>query len=161
MSSVVRRVTEADLAAVVELVYELAEYEHAVSECHLTVDALRAALFGAHPVLFGHVAEAEGEVVGTALWFLNFSTWQGVPGLYLEDLYVRQSHRGGGHGLALMAELAAECVRRGYPRFQWQVLDWNEPSIQFYRRLGARPTSEWLGYLLTGKALVEAAALAH
>lgn len=161
MSSVVRRITEADLVPVVEMVHELAEYEHAAAECHLTVDALRTALFGEHPVVFGHVAEVDGEVVGTALWFLNFSTWEGVPGLYLEDLYVRPAHRGGGHGLALMAELAAECVRRGYPRFQWQVLDWNEPSIQFYRRLGAEHTSEWLGYLLTGEALAKAAQLAR
>lgn len=155
----VRSVAEADLASVVAMVHELAEYERAPEQCHLTVDQLRVALFGPAPALFGHVAELPGgELVGMALWFLNFSTWDGVHGVYLEDLYVRPEHRGGGHGRALLAELAAECARRGYTRLQWSVLDWNEPSIRFYRRLGAEHTSEWLGYRLDGPALHRLAA---
>lgn len=156
----VRPVVEADLAAVVGMVHELAEYERAAHECHLTVDALRSALFGARPALFGHVVElpAGPELVGMALWFRNFSTWDGVHGIYIEDLYVRPEHRGGGYGRALLAELAAECVRRGYTRLQWSVLDWNESSIQFYRRLGARPSEEWVGFRLTGAGLREIAA---
>jgi GNAT superfamily N-acetyltransferase len=153
-AAVIRPVAEADLGSVVAMVHELADYERAPDQCHLTVEQLRTALFGDRPALFGHVAELPGgELVGIALWFLNFSTWDGVHGIYLEDLYVRAEHRGGGHGRALLAELAAECARRGYTRLQWSVLDWNEPSIQFYRRLGAKHESEWLGYRLDGPAL--------
>lgn len=150
----VRWVSEADLPDVVAMVRGLAEYEHALDQCELTVDALRAALFAPAPVLFGHVAVLEdGAVVGMALWFLNYSTWTGVPGIYLEDLYVRPEHRGAGTGRALLAELAAECVRKGYRRLQWSVLDWNTPSIDFYKRLGAELTPEWVGCRLTGAAL--------
>jgi GNAT superfamily N-acetyltransferase len=144
---------EGDLPDLVAMVRELADYERALDQCSLTVEGLRSALFGPAPALFGHVAEVDGEVVGMALWFLNFSTWNGVHGIYLEDLYVRPRRRGNGAGRALLAELAAECVRQGYSRLQWQVLDWNTPSIEFYDRLGARPTPEWLGYRLTGVAL--------
>jgi len=155
----VRRVAEDDLPAVVAMVHELAAYERASAECTLTVGALRAALFGPAPALFGHVATApDGQVVGTALWFLSFSTWDGVHGVYLEDLYVRPAHRGRGHGRALLANLAALCVRRGYTRLAWSVLDWNAPSIEFYRALGALPLNEWLGYRLTGRALSALAA---
>ncbi|WP_211261473.1 GNAT family N-acetyltransferase [Pseudonocardia acaciae] len=141
------------------MVYELAEYERAPEQCHLTVEQLRTALFGERAALFGHVAELPGgELAGMALWFLNFSTWNGVHGLYLEDLYVRPEHRGGGHGRALLAELAAECARHGYSRLEWSVLDWNEPSINFYRALGAEHMSEWHGYRLTGPALARLAA---
>ncbi|HEY2206217.1 MAG TPA: GNAT family N-acetyltransferase [Pseudonocardia sp.] len=135
------------------MVHALADYERAAHECTLTVAALRAALFGPVPALFGHVALAGDEVVGAALWFLNFSTWDGVHGIYLEDLYVRPEHRGAGHGRALLAALAAECHREGYSRLQWSVLDWNTPSIDFYRRLGACADEEWVGYRLTGPAL--------
>ncbi len=154
----VRRVAESDLDAVVAMVHELAAYERAPQQCQLTVQQLQAALFGERPALFGHVAEAGGEVVGFALWFLNFSTWDGVHGLYLEDLYVRPQHRGGGLGRALLAELAAECVRHGYSRLQWWVLNWNTPSIDFYRSLGAVPMDEWRVFRLTGDALSALAA---
>ena len=154
----VRRVREDDLPDVVAMVYELAEYERLLDECHLTVDALRTGLFGPAPVLFGHIAVREGVgTVGMALWFLNYSTWTGVPGIYLEDLYVRPEHRGGGAGRALLAELAAECVREDYQRLQWAVLDWNTPSIEFYRRLGAELTPEWVGCRMTGAALADLA----
>ena len=138
--------------------HELAEYERAAERCLLTADQLRAALFGPAPALFGHVAEvAEGEghraVVGCALWFLNFSTWRGVHGLYLEDLYVQPAHRGGGISRALLARLAAVCVERGLARLEWAVLDWNTPSIGFYRTLGAVPMDEWTVFRLDGAAL--------
>ena len=150
--------TDADVDAVVALVYELAAYEREPDSCHLTSEQLRAALFGPFPAdrgpaLFGHVAELDGEVVGTALWFLNFSTWRGVHGIYLEDLYVRPEHRGRGLGRALLAALAEECVAGGYQRLEWSVLDWNEPSIGFYKSLGAVPMDEWTVFRLTDDAL--------
>jgi GNAT superfamily N-acetyltransferase len=139
--------------AVVRLVYELAEYERAPRECRLTADQLHLALFGPSPALFGHVAELDGDVVGCALWFLNFSTWDGVHGVYLEDLYVRPSARGSGLGKELLTALAEECVRQGYTRLQWWVLDWNEPAIGFYKSLGAVPMDEWTVFRVSGAAL--------
>ncbi|GAA5146084.1 GNAT family N-acetyltransferase [Pseudonocardia eucalypti] len=155
----VREVREGDLPEVVAMVYGLAEYERAPDDCKLTVEQLRGALFGPHPALFGHVAEVPetGELAGMALWFLNFSTWEGEHGIYLEDLFVRPEHRGGGYGKALMVELARVCERNGYRRLQWAVLDWNQPSIDFYRSLGAVPEDEWVGYRLTDDALTELA----
>jgi GNAT superfamily N-acetyltransferase len=149
----IRRVEPSDVDRAVELVYELATYEKAPDECHLTTEQLHTALFGPSPALFGHVAELDGEVVGVALWFLNFSTWDGVHGIYLEDLFVQPRHRGGGLGRALLTALAEECVARGYSRLQWSVLDWNEPSIGFYRKLGALPMDEWTVFRLAGDAL--------
>lgn len=149
----VRRVREADVDAVVGLVHELAEYERAPQECTLTSAALHTALFRENAALFGHVAESGGEIVGCALWFLNFSTWRGVHGLYLEDLYVRPAHRGSGFGRTLLAALAGECVRQGYARFEWWVLDWNDPAIGFYKSLGAVAMDEWTVYRLTGEPL--------
>jgi GNAT superfamily N-acetyltransferase len=151
---VIREIRPEDVAAVVALVHELAEYERAAQDCALTVDQLHAALFPPAPALFGHVAEDAGEVVGCALWFRNFSTWCGVHGVYVEDLYVRPAHRGRGHGRALLAALAAVCVDLGYARLEWSVLDWNTPSIAFYRGLGAVPMAEWTSYRLDGPALV-------
>jgi GNAT superfamily N-acetyltransferase len=150
---VIRRVEERDVEAVVGLVHELAAYERAPEHCQLTADQLRAALFGPAPALFGHVGEVDGEVVGCALWFLNFSTWRGVHGIYLEDLYVQPAHRGAGLGHALLAALAAVCVERGLGRLEWWVLDWNAPSIAFYRSLGAVAMDEWTVFRLDGAAL--------
>ena len=149
----IRRARPDDVPAIVELVYSLAEYERARHECHLTADQLHTALFGATPAVFCHVAEHEGEVVGCAIWFLSFSTWRGVHGIYLEDLFVRPEARGGGHGKALLTELARICVERGYERLEWSVLNWNEPSIAFYKKLGAVPLEEWTTFRLTGDAL--------
>ncbi|MGH3467422.1 MAG: GNAT family N-acetyltransferase, partial [Thermocrispum sp.] len=132
----------------VELVHELAAYEKASQECKLKPAQLHAALFDERPALYGHVAEVDGQIAGFALWFLNFSTWRGVHGIYLEDLYVRPELRGSAVGKALLAELAAECVRRGYARLEWWVLDWN-PATRFYRALGAEPMDEWTVYRLT------------
>lgn len=148
----IRRVTESDVDDVVTLVHELAEFEKAPQECRLTAAQLRTALFGDAPALFGHVAEVDGEVVGCALWFLNFSTWRGVHGIYLEDLYVRPARRGSGLGKALLATLAEECVARGYERLEWWVLNWN-PATEFYKALDAVPMDEWTVYRLTDEPL--------
>ena len=154
----VRPVRLEDVAAVVGLVGELAEYEKAAHEVQLTQEQLSAALFGDSPKLFGHVADVDGEVVGMALWFLNFSTWRGTHGVYLEDLYVRPGHRGGGLGRELLRTLADLCVQRGYGRLEWSVLNWNTPSIEFYRAAGAVPMEEWTVFRLTDDALPRFAA---
>jgi GNAT superfamily N-acetyltransferase len=153
----IRRVKSSDVPAVVGLVHELADYERAADDCTLTGSQLHQALFGAEPSLFGHVAVVADSVVGCSLWFLNFSTWHGVHGVFLEDLYVQSSHRGSGLGRALLVELARECTQRGYARLEWAVLDWNEPSIGFYRSLGAASLDEWSTFRLTGTALARLA----
>lgn len=138
------------------MVRELAEYEKALHEARASEEQLREALFGERVAAYAHIAETEdGEVVGFALWFLNFSTWRGVHGIYLEDLYVRPSSRGGGYGKALLASLARICVERGYERLEWSVLDWNVPAVEFYRSLGAVSMSEWTVNRLTDDALVK------
>jgi len=149
----VRPVRPDDVPAIVSLVRELAEYEKALDEVRLTEQQLTGILFGDSPALFGHVAEADGDVVGIALWFLNFSTWRGTHGIYLEDLYVSPQHRGTGLGRELLRSLAAVCVERGYARLEWSVLDWNTPSIDFYKAAGAEPMDEWTVFRLTDDAL--------
>ncbi|MGY1680488.1 N-acetyltransferase family protein [Geodermatophilus sp. SYSU D01176] len=154
----VRPIRLDDVPAVVGLVRELAEYEKAAHEVRLTEEQLTTALFGDDPKLFGHVAVADdgvadGAVVGMALWFLNFSTWRGTHGIYLEDLYVQPGHRGSGLGRELLRTLADLCVQRGYGRLEWSVLDWNAPSIEFYEAAGAVPMDEWTVFRLTDDAL--------
>ena len=149
----VRPIRPADVPAVVGLVRELAEYEKALHEVRLTDEQLSSCLFGDSPALFGHVAEVDGAVVGVALWFLNFSTWRGTHGVHLEDLYVQPQHRGTGLGRELLRTLAQVCVERGYSRLEWSVLDWNTPSIAFYRAAGAVPMDEWTVFRLTDEAL--------
>lgn len=150
----IRTATPADVPEIHAMVRELADYERALEEARATEQQLHDALFGAHPAAFAHVAQdADGRVVGFALWFRNFSTWNGTHGIYLEDLYVRPEARGGGHGKALLAELARLCVERGYGRLEWSVLDWNAPSIAFYRALGAKAMNGWTVYRLDGEAL--------
>lgn len=151
----IRRARPDDVPAIVDLVYGLAEYERAPDECRLTAEQLQAALFGQKPAVFCHVAETGGEVVGCALWFLNFSTWRGVHGIYLEDLFVRPEQRGSGLGKALLVALAQECVANGYERLEWSVLDWNTPAIDFYKSLGALPQDEWTTFRLTDAALTQ------
>ena len=151
----VRPIRPDDVPAVVGLVRELAEYERALHEVRLTEEQLTRCLFGDSPALFGHVAEDEGSVVGVALWFLNFSTWRGTHGIYLEDLFVQPQHRGKGLGKELLRTLAALCVDRGYSRLEWAVLDWNTPSIEFYKAAGAVPMDEWTVFRLTDDALTE------
>ncbi len=151
---VIRSATPADVPAIHQLIRELAAYEKSLDEVEATEEQLRQALFGPEPKVFAHMAENDdGEVVGFAMWFLSFSTWTGTHGLYLEDIFVRPRHRGGGHGKALMTELARICLERGYGRFEWSVLDWNEPTINFYKSIGAIPCDEWIRYRLSGDAL--------
>ncbi len=154
----IRPIAQADVPAVTQLVYDLAEYERLREECHLTPEQLHAALFGPQPALFGLVAtqqsgDTEHGVVGYALYFLNFSTWEGVHGIYLEDLYVRPDQRGSGLGRALLVALAEIAAEGGFARVEWSVLDWNTPSIDFYRALGAVAMDEWTAFRLTGPAL--------
>ncbi len=143
-----------DVPVILELVHELAVYEREPDAVEATAEMLQAALFGPTPAASCHVALGDGgEVVGLALWYVTFSTWKGLPGLWLEDLFVRPSARGRGLGKALLQELAAVCVERGYPRFEWWVLDWNDPALAFYRSLGAVPQDEWTTFRVDGSAL--------
>jgi GNAT superfamily N-acetyltransferase len=153
----VRPIEPSDVPAVVGLVHELAKYERAAEKCTLTNEQLHTVLFGAHPALFGHVAVLSSEVVGCALWFLNFSTWRGVHGIYVEDLYVQPAHRGQGLGRALLRQLARECNQLRYGRLEWAVLDWNEPAIGFYSSLGAEPQDEWKIFRLSDLPLARLA----
>jgi len=155
--ALIRSATPDDVPTILELIRELADYERSLDEVEATEDGLRAALFAARPAVFAHVAELDGEVVGFALWFLNFSTWLGKHGIYLEDLYVTPATRGRGLGKALLAELAAICEREGYGRLEWWVLDWNEPAIGFYRSIGAEPMSAWTVQRLSGRPLADLA----
>ncbi|MFJ6906899.1 GNAT family N-acetyltransferase [Streptomyces griseoluteus] len=148
-----------DVPVIHTMIRELAEYEKEPDEARATEAQLREALFGERPAAYAHLAvdDATGEPAGFALWFLNFSTWRGVHGIYLEDLYVRPTARGGGHGRALLTELARICAERGYERLEWSVLNWNRPAIGFYEKLGARPQDEWTVYRLTDGALTDLA----
>ncbi|MEU8681611.1 GNAT family N-acetyltransferase [Streptomyces sp. NPDC048611] len=149
----IREATPEDVPVILAMIGELAAYERAPEAAQATEPQLKEALFGPQPAAFALIAEEGGAPVGFALWFRNFSTWTGTHGVYLEDLYVRPEARGSGHGKALLAALAEICVARGYERFEWSVLDWNEPSIGFYRSIGAQPMDEWTVFRLTGKAL--------
>lgn len=151
----IRIATPQDVPAILTMIRELAAYEKAEHEVEATEEHIHRALFCENPAAFAHIAEEDGRTEGFALWFLNFSTWRGVHGIYLEDLYVRPEARGRGHGKALLTELACICVERGYGRLDWSVLDWNTPSIDFYKSLGAVPMDEWTGFRLTGGALEE------
>lgn len=151
--AVLREAQPQDVPGILALIHALAVYEREPDAVENTPELLTATLFGADPRAFAHVVERDGTVVGIAIWFLTYSTWTGRHGIWLEDLYVDESQRGGGYGKALMAALAALCVERGYSRFEWTVLDWNSPSIAFYRSLGATPQDEWTTQRLTGDAL--------
>ena len=142
-TSSVRIATPDDVPIVVSLIKELATYEREPDAAKATETDIHAALFGDSPTAFCHVAELDGEVVGFALWFLNFSTWIGKHGIYLEDLFVRPEARGTGLGKALLTTLVDIARDRGYGRVEWSVLDWNTPAQEFYRSLGATPNEEW------------------
>jgi GNAT superfamily N-acetyltransferase len=158
---VIRNARPDDIDTIAELIRALAEYERLSHEAQFDVADLRDALFGARPYAEVLLAESSGEVVGFALFFHNFSTFLARPGIYLEDLFVRPEHRGAGHGRALLAALARIAVERGCGRLEWSVLDWNEPSIAFYRALGALPMADWTTYRLTGNALATLAVRSH
>jgi GNAT superfamily N-acetyltransferase len=147
---VIRAARPDDLATVAALIRELAEYERLAHEVVLDEAALHEHLFGDRPYAEVLIAETDaGEPVGFALFFHNFSTFLGRPGIHLEDLFVRPEHRGAGHGIALLRALGGLARERGCGRVEWNVLDWNEPSIAFYESLGARPMQEWILYRLT------------
>ena len=150
----IREATPEDVPAIHNMIVELAVYEKEPNAVLATADDLRGILFGSNPALFAHVAEDDGgNVVGFALWFLNYSTWLGKHGIYLEDLYVKPDHRGSGYGKELLAHLAHICVTRGYGRLEWWVLDWNDPARGFYESIGAQALTEWIPYRVTGDQL--------
>ena len=149
----IRLAQPADAEDIHRLIYELAVYEKAPEQMVATIDQINSSLFNAKPVAFCHVAEVDGKIVGIALWFLNYSTWLGKAVIYFEDLFVQPKYRGHVIGKGFMQTLAALCVERGYERFQWWVLDWNKPSIDFYQSLGAVPMDEWTVFRLSGDAL--------
>jgi GNAT superfamily N-acetyltransferase len=153
MSLTIRRARSDEAGLVYAFVRELAEYEKLLHEVEATEADIAAALFGDHPRLFCEVAEWEGEPAGFAVWFINFSTFSGRSGIYLEDLFVRPALRGKGIGKALLSHLAKQCLANGWSRLQWAVLDWNTPSIEFYRSLGAVLMDEWTVCRVTGPAL--------
>jgi len=149
----IRLAIPSDVEDIHRLIYQLAVYEKAPEQMVATKDQINSSLFNDKPVAFCHIAEVDGKIVGIALWFLNYSTWLGKPGIYLEDLFVQPEYRGHGIGKGFMKTLAQLCIERGYERFQWWVLDWNEPSIDFYKSLGAVPMDEWTVFRLSGGAL--------
>jgi GNAT superfamily N-acetyltransferase len=149
--------TPEDIRLIMELIRELAEYEGEPDSAQATADQIHTALFGDHPAAEAVIARLDGEPVGWAVWFQTFSTWTGKPGLWLEDLYVRPSFRRAGVGKALLVYLAQVCVERDYRRFEWSVLDWNEPALEFYRSLGAVGMDEWTIHRVTGEALLRLA----
>ena len=150
----IRPATPADVALILSFVRELATYEKLEHQVTATDKDFRAALFGEHPVVEAVIASVDGEPVGYALFFANFSTFLGKPGLYLEDLYVRPAARGLGIGRELLAYLARLVVERGWGRMEWAVLDWNEPAIEFYKKLGAKPLTDWSIFRVAGQALL-------
>ena len=158
MHPCVREARESDLDPIRQLIVDLASYERAAHEVKTTTEQLRVALFGPQPAAYALVAENDNQVVGFALYFRNFSTWEGKLIGYLEDLYVMPEYRGSGLGRALLMSLAELAVDRGYARLEWAVLDWNQPAIDFYRSLGAVAMDEWTVYRLSGQALAAAGA---
>jgi len=154
----IERATENDVPLIFSLIKALAEYERMSDEVVATEAGLRETLFGAHPSAEVVIAYAGGEPAGFALFFHNYSTFLGKPGLYLEDLFVVPKFRGAGLGRALLTRLAELAVARGCGRFEWAVLDWNEPAIGFYKKLGAKPMDDWTIFRVTGDALRSLAA---
>ena len=147
-----------DTDEILAMIYELALYEKAPDEAKATREQIIESFFTDDPKVFCEIVEVDGAVAGFAIWFLNYSTWQGKHGIYLEDLFVRPQYRGKGFGKALLKHLAAICEDRGYGRFQWWVLDWNQPAIDFYKSLGAVAMDEWTVFRVSEQALMQ---LAH
>jgi len=153
MTMVVRNATLDDVPTILRFIKELADYERAPEEAIATPELLTEALFSDRPACECFIGEIDGQPEGFALFFHNFSTWKGKRGVYLEDLYITPAARGKGLGKALLARVAKVAVDRGCPRLEWNVLDWNEPALQFYRALGAEPMTEWTIHRVTGEAL--------
>ncbi len=159
MPVAIRPAVPGDSALILGFIRDLAEYEKLLDDVKATQDDLTVALFGENPKAFCDIAEIDGQPVGFALWFYNYSTFVGRHGIYLEDLFVRPSARGSGAGKALLASLAKRCVDEGLGRLEWTVLDWNAPSIAFYDSLGAASMDEWLIRRLTGDGIKKLAGL--
>jgi GNAT superfamily N-acetyltransferase len=157
MSDNIRRAAPQDAADITDMIHTLAEFEHAADQCTVTESQISTALFGDSPTVHGHVAEVDGEIAAMALWFPNFSTWDGLAGIHLEDLFVRPRFRRRGLARALLAELARECVTRGYTRLSWAVLNWNSDAIALYDAVGGEPQREWTTYRVSGSRLAELA----
>jgi GNAT superfamily N-acetyltransferase len=153
----IRRAIPQDSADIAAMIHGLAEFERAPDQCTVTESQISTALFGGSPTVQAHVAEVDGEVAAMALWFLNFSTWDGVAGIFLEDLFVWPKFRRRGLARALLAALAAECRDNGYTRLSWAVLNWNSDAIALYDGIGAQPQREWTTYRLSGPELAELA----
>ena len=153
----IRPATIADTEEILAMIYELALYEKAPDEAKATREQIIETFFCKDPKVFCEIVEVDGAVAGLAIWFLNYSTWQGKHGIYLEDLFIRPEFRGAGYGKALLKHLASICDDRGYGRFQWWVLDWNEPAIEFYKSLGAVAMDEWTVYRVSEEALTNLA----
>jgi len=153
VSLAIRAARPADGALIFALVRELADYEKMSADVDATEEAIAAALFGPQPRIFCDIAEWNGEPAGFLTWFLNYSTFRGRPGIYVEDIFVRLTFRKRGIGKALMARLARRCIDEGYARFEWAVLGWNAPSIAFYKSIGAQVLEEWRICRLSGQAL--------
>ncbi|MDQ0319317.1 GNAT superfamily N-acetyltransferase [Pararhizobium capsulatum DSM 1112] len=161
MTLSIRQAMRADVPVILNFIRELAVYEkagHEVEATEATEASLEEALFGPDSVTKAAICERDGVAAGFACWFLSFSTWQARNGLYLEDLYVTTEHRGSGAGKALLRHLAKIAIDTGCGRFEWSVLDWNEPAIRIYEAIGAEPMSEWTRYRLSGQALATFAA---
>ncbi|HWS91823.1 MAG TPA: GNAT family N-acetyltransferase [Mycobacterium sp.] len=157
MSENIRRAIPPDVADITDMIYALAEFEHGADQCTVNETQISTALFGSSPTVHGHVAEVDGEIAAMALWFFNFSTWDGVAGIYLEDLFVRPRFRRRSLARALLAALAVECLDNGYTRLSWAVLNWNSDAIALYEGIGAEPQREWTTYRLSGPRLAELA----
>ena len=153
MSLLIRAAQPADSALIFALVRELADYEKLSADVDASEAQIAAALFGDAPRLYCDIAEWAGEPAGFSVWFLNFSTFRGRHGIYIEDIFVRAAYRGRGIGKVLMARLAQRCVEQGYARCEWAVLDWNAPSIAFYKSIGAQMMNEWRICRMSGNAL--------
>jgi GNAT superfamily N-acetyltransferase len=157
MSENIRRAAPPDSADITDMIHALAEFEHAADQCNVTETQISTALFENSPTTHGHVAEVDGEIAAMALWFVNFSTWDGVEGIYLEDLFVRPRFRRRGLARGLLAALAGECLDNGYTRLSWAVLNWNSDAIALYDGIGGQPQREWTTYRLSGPPLAELA----
>ena len=149
----IRPAQRQEVGIVLQLIHDLAVYEKAPNEVEATEKELLETIFTSDPKVFCDLVEVDGEIAGMAIWFLNYSTWQGKHGIYLEDLFIKPEYRGRGYGKALLKHLAKICDEKGYGRFQWWVLDWNSPAIEFYRSLGAVAMDEWTVYRVSGQAL--------
>ncbi|MCV7348423.1 GNAT family N-acetyltransferase [Mycolicibacterium rhodesiae] len=156
--TVIRMARPGDEPEIVAMIRELAEFEHAIDQCTVTESQITAALFGDNPVGSCHVVEVDGEAAAVALWFRTFSTWDGVAGIYLEDLFVRDKFRRRGLARTLLATLAKVCVDNGYTRLAWEVLDWNVNAIALYDAVGGKQMSEWINYRVSGPELAALAA---